>query len=73
MSTSAGFNAAGYNIFRLLTVLHIIYIFAYYARSNFVMNFSSDMFLLLIPGLNYLLNWLNFQQDTHVIKMHLIM
>jgi hypothetical protein len=53
MSTSAGLNAAGYNLFQLLTVLHIIYISAYYARSNFVMNFASGMFLLLI--------WLNFE------------
>jgi hypothetical protein len=48
MSTNADLNAAGYNLFRLLTVLHIIYIFTYYARSNFVMNFASSMFLLLI-------------------------
>jgi hypothetical protein len=46
MSTSAGMNAAGYNL--LLTVSHIIFIFAYYARSNFVMNFASINFLVLI-------------------------
>jgi hypothetical protein len=48
MSTSVGLNAAVYNLFRLLTVLHIIYIFANYARSNFFMNFASGMFLFLI-------------------------
>jgi hypothetical protein len=38
-------NAAGYNI--LLTVLHFIYVFAYCARSNLVMNLVAVMFLLL--------------------------
>jgi hypothetical protein len=39
-------NAAGYNL--LLTVSHIIGIFAYYGRSIFVMNLASVMFVLLI-------------------------
>jgi hypothetical protein len=61
MSTSVGMNAARYNL--LLAVSLIIYIFAYCARSHFVMNFVSVKFLLLFSGLNYSLKWLIFQQS----------
>jgi hypothetical protein len=64
MSTSVGFNAARYNLFRLLIVLHIIYIFAYYARSNFVLNFASGMFLLLISCIKLLVQLAKFPTVT---------
>jgi hypothetical protein len=48
MSTSAGLNASGYNLYRLLVVLHIIYIFAYSAKSNMVMNIASSVILLSV-------------------------
>jgi hypothetical protein len=57
MSTSTGMNAAGYNL--LLTVYHMIYIFAYYDRSVLVMNiisFASVMFVLLIFWIKLLVN-----------------
>jgi hypothetical protein len=63
MSTSAGLNAAGYNLFQLLTVLHIIYISAYYARSIFVMNCASSMFLILISWIKLLVKLAKFR--TH--------
>jgi hypothetical protein len=47
-------NAAGYNL--LLTVSHMIYIFAYYGRSNLVMNIASVMFVLLIFWIKSLVN-----------------
>jgi hypothetical protein len=59
MSTSAGLNVVGYNL-RLLTTLHIIYIFTYYARSNLVMNFASGMFLLLISWIKLLVKLAKF-------------
>jgi hypothetical protein len=48
MSTSVGLNASGYNLFRYLAEVNIIYIFAYFARSNMFMNFASGMLLLSI-------------------------
>jgi hypothetical protein len=64
MSTSAGMNAVGYNL--LLTVYHMIYIFAYYGRSVFVMNivsFASVMFVLLIFWIKLLVNLPKFPTD----------
>jgi hypothetical protein len=54
-------NAAGNNL--LLTVSHMIYIFAYYGRSNFVMNIASVtsvMFVLLIFWIKLLVNFPKF-------------
>jgi formate/nitrite transporter FocA (FNT family) len=58
MSTSAGMNAARYNL--LLTVLFIIYIFAHCGRSHFVMNFVSVKFLLLLFWIKLLVKMANF-------------
>jgi hypothetical protein len=48
MSTSAGLNAAGYNLIRLLTVFHIIYIFTHSGRSNIFMNIASEILVFTI-------------------------
>jgi formate/nitrite transporter FocA (FNT family) len=58
MSTSAGMNAARYNL--LLIVLFIIYIFAHCGRSHFVMNFVSVKFLLLLFWIKLLVKMANF-------------
>jgi hypothetical protein len=57
MSSSADMNAARYNL--LLTVSLIIYIFAYCARSHFVMNIVSVKFLLLFFCIKLLVKMTN--------------
>jgi hypothetical protein len=57
MSTSAGLNASGYNLFRLLVV---IYIFAYSAKSNMVMNIASGLLLISISWIKLLVNLAKF-------------
>jgi hypothetical protein len=59
MSTSGDMNAAGYNL--LLTISLIIYIFAYYGRSHFVMNFVSFKFLLLFFWIKLLVKMANIR------------
>jgi hypothetical protein len=54
-------NAAGYNI--LFIVLHFIYIFAYCARSNLVMNFVTVMFLILIFWIKLLVQLAKFPTE----------
>jgi hypothetical protein len=66
MSTSAGMNAAGYNL--LLTVSLIIYIFAYYARSHFVMNFVYVKFLLLFFWIKLLVKIANIRTTPRVVQ-----
>jgi hypothetical protein len=59
MSTSTGLNVAGY-ILQFLTVLYIIYIFAYYDISNLVMNFASGMFIISISWIKLLIKLAKF-------------
>jgi hypothetical protein len=61
-------NVAGYNI--LFTVLHFIYIFAYCARSNLVMNFVIVMFLILIFWIKLLIKLAKFPTLARIIKLY---
>jgi hypothetical protein len=60
MSTSIGLNADGYNLIRLLSVVHIIYIFAYSGRSNIVMNIASAVFVFSISWIKLLVKLAKF-------------
>jgi hypothetical protein len=60
MSTSAGLNASGYNLFRILIVLNIVYIFEYSVRSHMFMNIVTSM-LLLNFWIKLLVNLAKFQ------------
>jgi hypothetical protein len=63
MSTSGDLNAVGYNLIRLLTVFHIIYIFTHSVDKILSWILPLKYLYLQFFGLNYSLNWLNFQQS----------
>jgi hypothetical protein len=46
MSTSAGLSTSGYNLFRILVVVNIVYMFAYSVRSHMFMNIVTSLLLL---------------------------
>jgi hypothetical protein len=60
MSTSAGLNAAGYNLIRLLTVFHIMYIFTLSRRTNFVTNIASELLVFIISWIKLLVKLAKF-------------
>jgi hypothetical protein len=66
MPTSAGLNAAGYNLIRLLTVFHIMYIFTYSGRTNIVMNITSKILVFTIFWIKLLVKLAKFPTCTRV-------
>jgi hypothetical protein len=56
MSTSAGFNASRYNIFQILDVVNIVYMFVYSVRSHKFMNIVTSLLLLSFFWIKLLVN-----------------
>jgi hypothetical protein len=64
MSTSTGLNAFGFNPFRILVVVTIVYMFAYSVRSHMFINIVTSMLLLSIFWIKLLVNLAKFPTPT---------
>jgi hypothetical protein len=60
MSTSAGLNASGYNLFQFFVVVNIVYMFAYSVRSHMFMNIVTSLLLLSFFWIKLLINLAKF-------------